>query len=177
MSQAGFTLPVSAPANSGNGSSTVGFWTEALAQNAASAMYNVPMSVNLGGMGRRSLIRAIECITDENFGPEFNFFASKNGFTTNPDTDKFISRFGFVSSMGEQLGGSGLWRYYIDGLAIPYFDSDTESAPTGQIVPTYTPQTLHVVLQNISATAKAANAGGAAGRVHATFWLEFMQGW
>jgi hypothetical protein len=175
MSQVGYVLPVSLPARSG-GPSNTGFFTEALAQNAASAMYNVPMQLALSRPGRVSLIRAIECITDENFGPEFNFFSAAAGFTTNPDTDKSIGRFGFVSAMGERLGGSGLWRYYNDGMAIPYFDLDTDSALAGQVAPSQTLQVLHVILQNIDATAKAATSAGA-GRINTTIWLEFMAGY
>jgi hypothetical protein len=173
MSQVGYALPVVAPARSGNGAANVGFFTEALAQNVGSAMYNIPMQVGAGAPGRRTLIRAIECITDENFGPEFNFFSRATGKTADPDTDSFISRFAFVSAMGEQINAAGLWRYYIDGLAIPYHDLDSENYPAGQVTPTIVQQKLHVVLQNVSATAKLATAA-AAGRIHTTFWLEPM---
>ena len=129
---------------------TVNF-TEALAQNAASAMnilYGVPPQ-----FARRYTIRAIEVTAVDNFGPELNFFASAAGFTTDPNTDNLISRWGFISSMGEQIGGSGLWRYYVDGLAIPYHDKDTANSVN--------PPTLHVILQNISANVKNASPAGA----------------
>ncbi len=66
--------------------------------------------------------------------------------------------------MGEQLGGGGLWRYYTDELAIPYVDLDTVGL-TGQ-------PTLHVILQNISATPKSA---GVPGQTRVTVTLEEMQ--
>lgn len=163
MSQRGFQFDVIANAAS--------FFAEALNQNQATPMNNVPIGPAAGGPGRRSLIRAISCITDENFGPEFNFFNSASGFTTDPDTDGFLGRFGFTSAMGERIGGSGLYRYYIDGLAIPYYDIDTSTGSIGA-----QPQLLHVILQNISVTAKLIR-GAASGRCHATFWLEPETAW
>ena len=136
-------------------------FTEGLAQWAASAMNNLP-GLPIAGP-RRYLIRALKILTMENFGPELNFFASAAGFTTDPATDYALARFGFVSSMGEQLGGSGLWRYYVDGLAIPYVDLDT--------VNTNNAPTLHAILQNISGTAKTAGAPGA---IMLTVWVEPM---
>jgi len=128
----------------------------------ASAMNNLNGVPAIGS--RRFLIRAIQVLAVQNFGPEFNFFGSAAGKTTDPATDTFISRFGFTSAMGEQIGGAGLFRYYIDGLAIPYLDLDT--------INTVNPPTLHVVLQNIDTVAKSANAPG---QLTATFWLEVMQ--
>src|SRR5437870_5672643 len=80
----------------------------------ASALYNIPGVPPIGA--RSYLIRAIKAIAKQNFGPEFNFFSSATAFTTDPATDNFISRFGFTSAMGTQIGGSGLFRYYNDGL-------------------------------------------------------------
>lgn len=128
---------------------------------AATAMNNLPISAP--GM-RRFLIRVIEITAIQNFGPEINIFSSAAGLTVDPDTDSYLSRFSFTSSMGEQIGGTGLWRYYIDGLAIPYFDLDTSSSPSQP--------TLHVVMQNIDTVAKLAGAPGA---VDVNVWLEPMQ--
>lgn len=145
-------------------------FAEGLTTNVASIVYNIPMSNPVAGIGRRMLIRAILAITDENFGPEFNFFGSAAGSTTNPDTDSYVGRFGFTSVMGERLSGAGLWRYYNDGMAIPYYDADATNQ-TGN-----TPQLLHVVLQNIDANAKLVR-GASQGRCNATFWLEPTQPW
>lgn len=138
-------------------------FTEALALNEASAMYSL-VGVPPAG-ARRFLIREIDVVCKDNFGPEFNFFSTATGWTTDPATDTFLSRWGFVATDGEQLDGTGLWRYSIPDLAIPYHDDDANGV---------TPPTLHVVLQNLSATAKAADAAGA---MRATFWLEAMQAW
>ena len=140
---------------------------EALNQNQATPMNNLVMPHQF--RGRDFLIRAIKCTTPDNFGPEFNFFATAAGFTALVATDTAISRFGFVSAMGERLGGAGLWRYYVDGLAIPYFDADTVNQNLAG--------SLHVVLQNIDATAKTVGGGvvAAGGNISCTFWIEPMQ--
>lgn len=143
-------------------------FTEALAQNQASAVNNIPLP-NFGS--RQFIVRGVKVIAKENYGPEVNLFGKAAGATTDPATDSAIARWGFVSANGEQLGGSGLWRYYIDGLAIPYVDADwLAAAGSGGLPPT--PPSLHVVLQNISATAKSANA---AGSTKVVFYLEPMQ--
>jgi hypothetical protein len=112
----------------------------------ASALYNL---VGLPAQGSgRWLIRAIEILTTENWGPEVNLFSSASGFTASVLTDKWIGRWGFTSAMGEQIGGSGLWRYYVDGLAVQYYDLDT--------IGTITPPTVHAILQNIDTVAKSA---------------------
>lgn len=141
-------------------------FTEVLAQNAKSAMNNLPGVPALAS--RRFLIRAILAVTTENFGPEFTFFSKALGLTTDPATDFAIAKFGFLSTMGDQLGGAGLWRYYADSLAIPYFDLDADG--------TMNPPKLHVVVQNISATGKSVFSVGppVAGACLLTAWLEPM---
>ncbi len=136
---------------------------DALAQHAATAMnilYGVPPIYS-----RRYLIRAISVLAKEAYGPELNFFSTAAGNTTNPATNTFLSRWGFISSMAEQIGATGLYNWYVDGLAIPYRDDDT--------INTTNPPSLHVIMQNISATAKSADADGA---TSVTVWLEPMVG-
>lgn len=143
---------------------TVNF-TESLAQFAASAMNSIPGVPPVNS--RRYLIRAISVVTKENYGPQFNFFSSAAGNTTDPGTNTFVSRFEFNDSNGQQVGATGLWEYYVDGLAVPYVDADT--------VNTVNSPTLHVILENLSTTSKSASA---AGYSVATFWLEPMSaGW
>lgn len=136
---------------------------------AASASFTPPFVAsainNLAGVppvgSRRFLIRAIEYLAKENVGLEFDFFGSSTGPTTDVDTDTFIARYQFASSNGVQYNGAGLYRYYVDGLAIPYFDLDTANSVT--------PPTLHLGIQNIDTTAKSADAAGA---IAVTLWLE-----
>lgn len=128
---------------------------------AATAIRHLPIA----GKGfSRYLIRAIEVTAMQNFGPQFNFFYNAVGITNDPATDSFVSRFGFFGVQGLQIAGSNLWRYYIDGLAIPYHDRDTGGSVNQP--------TLHVILENTDTVAKAA-AG--AGLVEANFWLEPQQ--
>jgi hypothetical protein len=127
----------------------------------ASAIYNLP---GLPMFNRRFIIRAIEVLATQNFGPEVNIFGSAAGPTLNVDTDSFIARFGFTSALGEQIGGANLWRYYIDGLAIPYEDLDTKASNT--------PPTIHVLLQNIDTVAKSAGSPGA---ISVIIWVELMK--
>lgn len=140
---------------------TVNF-LEALTTNQASAMNNLPGVPPVGS--RRYYIRAIEAVCKQQIGPQFNFFATAAGNTTDPSTNTFLSRWGFLDSFGAQIGGTGLYNYYVDGLAIPYRDDDT--------INTVNPPKLHVILQNTSATSKSANATGA---LSVTFWLEPMK--
>ncbi len=139
------------------------FFLAGLAQNVAGAMQNIPGLPPIAS--RRYFIRAISVVARENFGPQFAFFNSAAGDAslTDPAVDGFVSFWGFAAASGQQLSGTGLWRYYIDGLAIPYVDRDT--------INTQTPPSLHVVLQNLAATAKSANAAGA---IQVTFWVEPM---
>lgn len=124
---------------------------------------------NLAGVppigSRRFLIRAIEYLAKENVGLEFDFFGSAAGPTTDPATDTFIGRYQFASANGVQYNSAGLYRYYVDGLAIPYLDLDTANSTT--------PPTLHVGVQNADTVAKSADVAGA---ISVTFWLEPMLG-
>lgn len=144
---------------------TVNF-LEALA--AASAAFTPPFIGtainNLAGVppigSRRFLIRAIELLATENVGLEFDFFGSAVGPTT-IDADTFIGKYQFAVANGAQYNSAGLYRYYADGLAIPYFDVDTANSTT--------PPTLHVGVQNCDLVAKT---GDAAGAIAVTIWLE-----
>ncbi len=128
---------------------------------AASVMYNIPGVPRWGS--RKFLVRSLLVVSVQAFGPEINFFDSAVGPTLNPATDNFIARFGFTTAMGEQIGGAGLYRYYVDGLAIPYVDMDTFDSDASP--------TLHLIMQNIDTTAKLA---GELGYVTVTTWLEAM---
>jgi hypothetical protein len=130
-----------------------------------SALYNLPGLPPVNS--RRYLIRAIEYLCVQDVGLEFDFWNSASGLTNAIATDAFISRFQFGAVNGAQFNGAGLFRFYVDGLAIPYFDADSVLSTT--VVPT-----LHVAVQNVDTVAKSAGAPGA---VNATFWLEPMQAW
>lgn len=124
-----------------------------------SAINNLPGVPPVGS--RRFMIRSIEYTAMERVGLEFDFFGSSAGPTADPATDSFIARYQFSSIDGVQYDGTGLWRFYIDGLAIAYFDIDTANSVT--------PPTLHVGVQNVDTVAKSADAAGA---IACTFMLE-----
>ena len=120
---------------------------------------------------RRYLIRAIEYLAEPAGGQfvgapglEFDFWGSAAGLTNVIATDTFISRYQFASVNGVQFNAVGLYRFYVDGLAIPYYDLDTASA--------IAPPTLHVAVQNVDIVPKAA---GAAGAIACTFWVQPME--
>lgn len=155
MAQTSFLFPVpSIP--------TVNF-LEALA--AASATLTPPFAGttidNINGVppigSRRFLIRAIGYTAVQQVGLEFDFFSSSGG--------GFLGRYQFTSVNGVQYNGAGLFNYYVDGLALPYFDLDT--------INTVNSPTLHVGAQNVDTVAKSAGAPGA---ITATFWLEPQAG-
>lgn len=123
---------------------------------------NIPGLPNVGP--KRYLIRGIEYLAVQNIGLEFDFFNSATGLTNAIGTDGFISRYQFAAANGVQFNSTGLYRYYVDGLAIPYIDLD---AVNSQV-----PVLLHVAIQNIDIVAKSADAAGA---IQATFWCEPMQ--
>lgn len=110
---------------------------------------------------RRYLIRAVRVLAMEHIGMTWLFFASAAAPTADVDTDRFISSLGMASGTGVQYNNAGLWRYFVAGLAIPYYMDGSGN--------TVTPPTLNVALQLEGATTKAA---GDAGEVSATFWLE-----
>lgn len=120
------------------------------------ALYGVP-PVN----SRRFLIRAVSVLAMEHIGMTFLFFASQAAPTADVDTDRFISSLGFTIGQGIQYDGAGLWRYYIDGMAVPYYMDGSGNSQN--------PPTLNVALQLQGATAKTA---GDPGEVSAVFWLE-----
>lgn len=113
---------------------------------------------------RRYLIRAITITTKENYGPQLNFFSTGDGDVTDPADNTFISRWGFLNVSGQQVGATGLWQYYVDGLAIPYYDAYNINDQTGQ--------NLYVSLENTSTTAKSAADTGA---TKVVVWMEAMK--
>jgi len=106
---------------------------------------------------RRFLIRTISYTGIEQVGLEFDFFADAAGTI-------FLGRYQFASSNGWQLNALGLFTFYVDGLAIPYWDKDRAN--------TQDPPRLHVAAQNVDLIAKSI---GELGTVVLTVWLEPMQ--
>lgn len=113
---------------------------------------------------RRYLIRAVSVVSVQNLGLQFLFFSTPDAAPTElVATDSFVSSFGLVAGMAVRYDAAGLYRYYMDGLAVPYYmdgSGNQVAAPS-----------LNVALGIQGATAKLADAAGA---LRATFWVEPM---
>lgn len=135
-------------------------FTGAIVQNAAEEE-NLVIPSGLSGMnGQVELIlRGLSIVSDQNLAWELQFYSSDAFQEANLDADGYIGRWSFAAADGVQIGATGSYNYYIDGLEIPLWDDDK----TGEI---------HVALVNRSATSKNA---GATGEIVVTFWLEVMQ--
>lgn len=134
-----------------------------LAQNAALAgRIKLPESIGAGRTGM-SIIRSIQVTSDDQLDWEFWFWANKGQQQGgHPDLEGFLGFWSFAVAGGDgkQIGATGRYYYYIDGLGIPYHDADAHNDPG--------PGTfLNVTLVNRSVGAKSAT-----GWFHAAFGLE-----
>lgn len=122
-------------------------FTGALATNAAETE-DIALPGALAGVNgnARGEIRSITIISQQNLAWELEFWRSATHGAT-IDADKFIGRWTFAAVDGVQEAGAGNFRYYIDGLDIPYDDADG----TGK---------LHISLVNRDAVAKLAQGAG-----------------
>lgn len=125
-------------------------FTGAIAQNA-SEEENITLPTALDGVNgnARGIIRGVTIVSDQGLDWELYFFGSDLfSETSDMDTDGYLGRCKFTATTdGIQIGGTGNFYYYKDGLEIPYLDADK----TGE---------LHVALVNRSATGKNAGATG-----------------
>lgn len=108
------------------------YFAGALAQNAG-LLQRIPLPEGIGaGRNARSLIRAIQVISADQLDWEFWFWANKLAQSAgHPDLEAFLGMWSFSTGSGDgkQIGGTGLYHYYIDGLAIPYLDEDGHNEP------------------------------------------------
>ena len=121
-------------------------FTGTLAQNAAAFL-----SLDLAsfGVGQRvdAIIQAIQILSMENLSWEVWFFRTNAQDPADADVNRFTGYWAFGTT-AVQIGGAGLFHYYIDGLSIPYQDEQQTSK-------------LHLALINRSAAGKSAGANGA----------------
>jgi len=139
--------------------STVDF-TGSIAQNAmATAAISLPAGLTgMNGQVELALLGVV-IVSKQNLAWELDFWGDSNYDEATPDADKYLGRWSFSSDVGLQIGGSGLYRYYVDGLEIPLWDLEKSGK-------------LFVGLVNRSATTKTAGANGA---VTVTFLVKEMQ--
>jgi hypothetical protein len=146
-------------------------WTGALATNAA-ATADITLTSYPGYNGQiESILRGITVASVQNLAWEFDFFMSNTYQGSSTNTDTFIGRWSFAATDGVQIAATGDYLYYIDGLEIPLWNTDTAAITGGNGAVAGTAQ-LHIALVNRSATSKIA---GASGNITATLWLEVMQ--
>jgi len=141
---------------------------EALAQDAISDNYDLRCQERQHSF----FIRAITIVAVQNLAYELWLFRSATNFTAAVGTDKFIGVWQFAALTAGQpgftVGGGSLFRYYIDGLMVPYWDEDFgQSDGTPQGNQRGRNAFIHARLVNRSATGKNA---GATGAVQLTFW-------
>lgn len=161
-------MPVSAFQLPAQSSPTVDF-LEALSTNDASATVDLALPTR----DPFWFIRAISIVAVQNLAYELQFYSSADNLGGTLPTDKFIGVWQFSeesTSVPASPGApitphdvsppDGFFRYYIDGLWVPYFDGDILSA--SQAAGTYPANAkLHCRLVNRSSTAKLAGASGA----------------
>jgi hypothetical protein len=120
----------------------------------AAALVNVPVVADitlpgcLAGMNgnARNHVRSITIISQQNHAWELEFWRSAtHGGTI--DADTFIGRWTFDPGDATRESGTGNYRYYIDGLDVPYVDNDNSGK-------------LHLSLIDRTAGKLAQGAGG-----------------
>lgn len=117
-------------------------FTGALAQNA-----HEEESLQLHARRNRCVILDVTVLSDQNLAWDVYFWSTDAFDNADLDLDSAIGKVSFVVADGEQIGGTGAYRYHANGLAIPYNDEDE----TGE---------LHVSVVNRSGTSKNAGATG-----------------
>lgn len=130
----------------------------ALAQNAGE---DLSLQVQSAAVGQRvdSIIRNITIVSVEDLNWELWFWGRNTFNEPTPDIDTFIASWLFAVA-GKQIGGAGLYHFYVDGLYIPYKDLDQTSR-------------IHMTLVCRSAAGKSA---GDAGAIRVRLGLEMALG-
>ncbi len=149
---------------------TVDF-TEALSTNDASANVDLVLSTR----DPLWFIRAIAIVSVQDLAWELQFYSSADNLGGTLDTDKFIGVWQFSplvvgppASPGYPITpidvspADAFYRFYVDGLWIPYYDGDMLGARSVAAGGTYPNNAaVHTRLVNRSATSKIAGASGA----------------
>ena len=135
-------------------------FVEALITNAQSANYDI----QLPWSSPTCFVRAFAMLAVEPLAFELALYAKAANNTGVMATEQFIANWQFGQPSGTvpaspgyptgSPGANSLYKYYIDGNLIPYYDLDAMSQGAG-------PGHLHVRLINRSTASKSANAGGA----------------
>jgi len=139
MSQTGIITPVSSVDGT--------HFTTAVAQNASEfEAIALPQAVGVDGVGR-CRIKDLTIWSTDNLAWEVGIWGHASPKSADPNGDYFMGRWTFVVADGVQEDAAGLFRYYVNGLDILYFDAMN----TGRI---------YLTLVNRSAGAKTAAPAG-----------------
>lgn len=130
-----------------------GLFSATLVQNAGqNNRVRLPEAI-AAGRSCASLIRSIRVTSFDQLDWEFWFWRNKTFQVPGVDAtnEQFAGFWSFsvAAGDGKRIAGTGLYYYYIDGLAIPYTDLDAHDAPAAGGF-------LNVTLVNRSAGAKTA---------------------
>lgn len=122
-----------------------------LAQNAGlPGRIPLPESV-AAGRHARCMVQALSIVSLDNLAWEVWLFGNKLFQTTgHPELERFLGFWSFAAADARQIGATGFYHYYIDGLGVQYLDEDGHNEPQAGCF-------LNVVLVNRSAGAKTAN--------------------
>lgn len=103
------------------------------------------------GGSARSRLKSLSIVSVENLDWEVWLWGTGtfNGSASDPGAVYPFGRWAFVAANAKQIGGSGLYYYYIDGLDVPYADLSPRQG------------CVHLTLVNRSVASKSADAAGA----------------
>lgn len=142
-----------------------------VAQDAAAYLdLLLPESV-AAGRTCRSRLRGIVIQSVENLGWEVWLFRRQRTGAEGIADVHFAGFWSFAAADAVQIGGAGLYYYYIDGLDVPY--EVTDVLPNGQPDENGQRRNLHMAL----IPRGAGKSAGAAGSVRVQFNLEPTLGW
>lgn len=143
MAQTGQRVRVragSSLANVGGATSSTALFAGALAQNAGlNVRVPLPEAIAAGRVGR-CVIEGIQVTSFDQLQWEFWFWRNQQfqAPNANPTAESLAGMWQFGGTLGgvgngEQIAGTGLYYYYIDGLGIEYEDDDAgvTSVPPG----------------------------------------------
>lgn len=133
-------------------------FVDAIAQNAMD-LESLALDLSVCGTPTaRCRITGIAIVATQALDYELWLWRKAFGAGAGIAADSFIGYWTFQAAMAVQIGGTGLYYYYIYGLDVPYTDEDTAEEKPDSTKPS---GRFHLGLVNRSATGKNAGETGA----------------